>query len=236
MMPAVGVSTITVIIPVLNRPASAAPVVASILKAQRVPTDIVFVCSPDDNAQLDACLATGQQTIITPWAGGKGDYARKINLAAASTETPWVFTGADDLVFHDGWDDIALAEPDAVVVGTLDLCNARTRRGQHSTHSLVSRAYIEQGTIDAPGQVYHEGYWHNFCDDEMIETATHRSLYRPSSAVVQHMHPTRGLSPDDDTYRLGMLHWNDDRATFFHRRRLWRGIVRRRPVRRPRRD
>jgi hypothetical protein len=45
-------------------------------------------------------------------------------------------------------------------------------RGEHSTHPIIVRSYIEgQGAIDEPGKALHEGYWHNFVDDELIGTA-----------------------------------------------------------------
>jgi hypothetical protein len=44
--------------------------------------------------------------------------------------------------------------------------------GRHSTHSLVTRDYVERfGTIDEAGVVLHEGYPHEFVDDEFVQTA-----------------------------------------------------------------
>lgn len=227
-------ATIVVIVPVLSRPHRAAPVAESIRDVERVPTDIVFVCSIDDPDEILACKATGEKVVVVPWAGGeRGDYARKINVVAATTEHPFLFTAADDLRFTSGWDEQVLEAAESArpprlvgVVGTDDHCNPRTRRAHHSTHSLIVRAYVdEHGTIDGDG-VYHEQYWHNFCDDELVGTARHRRAYAPSRAVVEHLHPAHGRGPMDDTYRLGMARFAADRATFRERRRLWAGIRR----------
>ncbi len=87
----------------------------------------------------------------------------------------------------------------------------------------MSAAYVELGTIDQSDAVYHDGYWHNFCDDELIQTARSRGMYRPSLAVVEHLHPDRDRTLDDDTYALGRVHFHDDRRLFIHRSNLWAG-------------
>lgn len=216
---------IAIIIPVLGRPQRAQIVADSIFAAKAVSTDVVFVCTPGDTEQISACVATGERVLTTSWTGGRGDYARKINLGFEETDAPFVFTGADDLVFTDGWDLLVLAEAakggNLGVVGTIDLCNPRTAQANHSTHSLVSRRYADEfGTIDGTG-ILHPGYWHNFCDDELVETARARRRYRPSAAVVRHMHPMRSLAPTDDTYKLGAAHFHEDRQRFRKRRQLW---------------
>ena len=212
-----------IVVPVLGRPGNAAPLVESALSHAGVQTEVLFVCSPGDYDQIAACKKTGQRTIVIHRPPERGDYARKINIGASATLAPWVFTGADDLRFTDGWDITAIAEAErsrAGVVGTIDMCNPKTNRAVHSTHSLIASWYVREGTIDQPGAIYHEGYWHNFVDDELIATARMRRQYAPSRAIVQHLHPMRGTSPNDDTYRRGQLYFADDRALFQRRRAL----------------
>lgn len=215
---------IAILVPVLDRPHRAAVVAASIREAQTVDTQVVFVCTPGDDAEIAACLATDEMVVVTDWQGGQGDYARKINLGLHNTDAPYVFTGADDLTFTPGWDAAALAcgARGAGVVGTVDQCNPRTRNARHSTHSLVRRDYaVEQGTVDAPGLIYHPGYFHNFCDDEAVATAIARGEYAPCRrSVVVHNHPMCGQQ-SDDVYRLGLAHFDDDRALFRARTSLW---------------
>lgn len=231
-MPGVSVPTISILLPVLRRPAAALPVWESIAESASVPTEVIYLCSPRDGREQDACeqvvnggsggLLTGM-VVVVGWKPGQGDYARKINFGFQVAQAPFVFTGADDIRFTPGWDRLALqaAGDGGGVIGTDDQCNPRTRGSRrHSTHSLVRRAYIDEhgGTIDGtPGVVLHDGYWHNFCDDELVMVARYRSVYRPSSAVVRHLHPMRKTAPMDATYTKGQQRFADDRLTFGRR-------------------
>lgn len=220
-------------VPVLNRPHRARPLVESIAKATRRDHAVLFVCSPDDDAEIDACseLSTLRSNVYVMTMASppeRGDYARKVNAAlpvALDLGCAWLFTGADDLAFHPGWDEIALRHDGyGDVLGTVDLCNRRTRNAQHSTHSLVRVSYAAaHGTIDRPRSVLHEGYWHNYVDDELLATARHRNVYVPTRAVVEHQHFTnrRSRVTLDDTYRKGQEHFADDRALFHERSHLW---------------
>jgi hypothetical protein len=138
-----------------------------------------------------------------------------------------LFTGADDLHFHPGWYEAARTmvthDPRIGVVGTADLGNARTMDGTHSTHSLVARWYADAGgSVDADHQIYHEGYAHFFCDDELIQTAVARGAYAHAlDAVVEHLHPQVGKSADDATYHRGRATAPLARRRFRKRRPLW---------------
>lgn len=220
-----------VLIPVLNRPARVGPLVESITSAQSLAwTNPVFICSPNDQAEIAAVRDAGLEPLIAGWHPGRGDYARKMNLAFVETVEPYVFLGADDLNFNLGWADVAIAtqmRSGACVVGTNDLGNARTMNGTHSTHTLVHRGYGECGTVDDPGVLLHDGYWHNFVDDEFVQTAVARRTYaHAATAVVEHLHPDWKKGGVDETYRLGKQHFEDDRVYYRQRQRLWtRGRV-----------
>lgn len=223
---------VVVAIPVLGRPERAAPLIESLLGSVAVvPLRPVFVCSPGDDAQIAACIAAvgGQSVIEMNDPPGHGDYAKKINLVVSHFTEPWVFTGADDLCFCHGWADRALehaAYTGKSVIGTNDLGNRRVVAGNHSTHSLVRRSYIdEHGTIDEPGKLYHEGYWHNFCDDELVHTAKARGEWASCrGSWVEHMHPDWQKGDWDDTYTLGKARMNDDAQLFQERKPLWEAL------------
>jgi glycosyltransferase involved in cell wall biosynthesis len=207
----------------------------SVLDSARVATPgarVLFVVSTDDDDlrawindrpdfSIDHVLYTDSPS------GTRGDYARKINAAYRQTTEALLFTGADDLDFHPGWFERAVPMLTAGigVVGTNDRCNLRVRRGQHSTHSLVTRAYVdEHGTIDEPGKVLHEGYIHEFVDDEFIRTAQWRKAFAPAThAIVEHLHPDVGKAPMDDSYRAQGTRMEDGRALFQSRAPLWGG-------------
>lgn len=214
-----------ILVPVLGRPQNVVPLVESIKAATPEPHNIVFIASAGDTDEIEALETAHQDYLVID---EPGTYARKINLGARETSSPLIFTAADDLRFHPGW----LAEArfqlkDGVqVVGTNDLGNQRTIDGVHSTHTLVTRTYIDDpgGVIDGPpGQVLCELYPHEYCDDEFIQTAKARGVYAHAyGSHVEHLHYLWGKGEFDETYELGRRHTREARRTFHRRRRLWR--------------
>lgn len=224
---------IAVLIPVLDRPQRAAPLIESLHASSSLVTEVVFLCSPGDDAQWRAAHETGVTTVTVDFPLDGGDYARKINYGVLCTNAEWIFQAGDDIRFHSHWDEIALARATeaAGVIGTNDLGNPLVKRGMHSTHSLIRRSYIaEQGTIDEPGKALHEGYWHCWVDNELIETAKYRRAYFAARrSHVEHLHHIwpdgegGRKGRDDATYRRGQAHYREDNALYKARRPLWRG-------------
>lgn len=218
--------TCVIVVPVLDRPHRVEPLLESIATATPEPHSTLFVVDPDDFAEQEAIRAAGGEMLVHG-----GSYAQKINAGVRATDEPWIFFGADDLSFHAGWLSSALGLVDAVmvtqirdigVVGTNDLGNRRVVAGDHATHSLVARWYADLGAIDGGGPL-HEGYNHNFVDDEFVETAKARHKWAfDECSVVEHMHPDWGKGQTDETYSKGRATFRDDRA-YFHRvrRPLW---------------
>lgn len=205
----------------LGRPHTVEPLLDSIHEA--TPTArVLFLVSPEDVEVHDAIDKADLQRLTVPWR--PGDYQRKINEGYRHTDEPLLFTGACDLRFHPGWFEECAAQMvgHVGVVGTNDLCNRRTRF-HHSTHSLVTRDYADLGTIDQPRTIYHEGYPHEFCDDELVETAKRRGAYvHARDAIVEHLHPMNGQAPMDELYAQQGERIAAGRALFRERRRLWR--------------
>lgn len=221
-------STCAVFVPVLDRPQRAEPLVRSLLESGADAT-LYFLCTPGDDAQIAACLdARSSDSVVVllmPFEQAPGDWARKLNYAIGVTTEPWMLLGADDLVFHRDWLNNALGchgRSGACVIGTNDLGNYRVVNAWHSTHPMLSRAYVECGTIDDPTRVLHEGYHHNYCDDEFVQTAMFRETYAHAvDAVIEHLHPDWGKGEWDDTYRLGKARMLDDKGHYESRRHLW---------------
>lgn len=211
--------TVAILVPVLNRPHNVEPLLESIRESTTVDHQVLFVADPDDEPERHALDRAGAVTLLKA-----GTYAEKINHAAGCTSASFVFLAADDLRFHRGWFENAVARMTGRVgvVGTNDLGNRRVIAGEHSTHSLVARWYIDQGTIDEPGKVLHEGYTHCFCDDELVATAKHRGAwaFAPDS-IVEHLHPDWAKGQRDSTYDLGQRNFRHDRRVFHRRRHLW---------------
>lgn len=155
-------------------------------------------------------------------------YSDAINQGWKRTSEPYVFLGADDLVFHEGWLDAALEvmRGDVRVVGTNDMHNPFVLAGKHSTHSLIDRRYVKQTgcVIDRdPGQILFP-YRHQYTDSEMVETAIHRGVFAPClDARVEHRHPDFGTRSPDEIDRRTRAHWREDFDLFMERRPLWHG-------------
>jgi hypothetical protein len=219
---------IDICIPVLSRPQNAQPVVDSIIRSTTVPHTITFVCSPDDHLQQEAAWMTDQTVLIVDWYPGPADFARKHTYAFGRLEGDWFFAGADDLEFTPGWDTEALAVAErtsASVIGTNDMANPKVMKGQHSTHSLLRRSYIEDTGAtwhDGPGVVYSDAYDHQRVDDEMVAAAKMRGVWAFASAsVVKHHHPVFDKTVRrDETYEKAMAKGKEDTEVFNRRRSL----------------
>ena len=211
---------IDILIPVLSRPQNAAKVAES-LKVTKESYRLLFICSPRDTAEIEACQKVGE-TLIVDWQPGKGDFARKINEGFRRTDSEWVFQGADDIIFHEDWDLHALkvARRGKRVIGTNDLHNPSVRRGTHSTHTLFARAYIEEspGTVDGSDPVFWEGYDHQFVDVEFVEVAKRRKEWAMAKrAIVEHSHPHWGNAERDKTYLKAFRAHGHDRRLYLQR-------------------
>lgn len=212
---------IDILIPVLDRPANAEKVAKS-LEVTREPYRLVFICSPRDSAEIDACKKIAE-TLIVDWSPGKGDFAKKINEGFRKTDAEWVFQGADDIIFYPGWDQAALrvaAKKQKRVIGTNDKHNPSVRRGLHSTHTLFARSYVEErpGTVDESDPVFWEGYDHQYVDLEFIEVAKRRREFAyAQQAIVEHFHPHWGNAERDKTYLKAFRAHGQDRRLYMQR-------------------
>jgi hypothetical protein len=220
--------SIEILIPVLARPARAAPLIQSLrgsLRREETEVRELFLCTEGDQAELEELARHGFRHLVLPGPRQPGDYARKINHGARHSDADWWFLGADDLNFRPGWLRHCLNQHDvsgALVIGTNDLGNLLVKRGRHATHSLVHRSYLEQGTIDEPGKLLHEGYAHNCVDVEFVETAMHRGVWSfAREAEVEHLHPLWRKGAHDATYTLGQQGHLRDRELLRERGRLW---------------
>lgn len=214
---------VAIIVPLLRRPWRVAPLLGSITATTTVPHEVVFACTPSDLATIDAVRAERHDPLLVPWHP-KGDYARKIQAGIDATDSPYVFTGADDLKFHPHWFENAAKLMDGTVgvVGTNDLCSKRVMAGEHGTHFLVARWYIDLGTFDEPGVLFHHGYVHEFVDDELVGTAKKRGAWaHAADSVVEHLHPMNGGAPMDDLYAAQRSRMGRSKALYLRRRQQW---------------
>lgn len=196
---------VAVLVPVLNRPQNAAPLIRS-LRATTSLATVVALCSERDDEK--AWLEADADLVL--YDPDRTTFAEKINDGfRATSELPWIFVCGDDVRFHPGWLDQALQVAhltESAVVGTNDLGNPRVMSGEHATHMLISRRYVDEvgASWDGPGIVCHEGYRHWYVDDEIVTVAKQRGMFTVAlGSIVEHLHPIWKKAEDDDTYRLG---------------------------------
>lgn len=225
---------VAVVVPVLGRPQHAEPFMRSLTASTGLATAYA-VCDADEDDVIEAWRAAGA-TVLTrevdwpiegdadsPVVARPGSFAQKANLAYQATTEPWLLLVGSDVKFHPGWFDHALHVADVLegsVVGTNDLANQRVMKGEHATHVLIRRSYIDEvgASWDGPKVVAHEGYRHNFVDDEIVLAAKQRGVFQPAlGSVVEHLHPIFGKGENDDVYELGRSFAEQDRALFQQR-------------------
>lgn len=213
---------LVILVPMLGRSRHIDPLVESVVDTV-CGARILFLCTHGDDEVINHIESRELEYTIVP-RHPIGDYARKINYGVRATTEPLIFLGASDLKFHPNWYQNAtrLLDTGIGVIGTNDLGSPRVIRGDHSTHSLITREYANLGTIDDPTKVLHEGYWHEYVDDEFIETARKRKAYRSATdSHVEHMHPNWGKAQVDGMYSQQQVRMRVGRGLYQARRRLW---------------
>ena len=206
---------VAVVVPVLRRPQNAAPFMRS-LRASTGLATVYAIADDDDPETAEAWAAAGAQVIV----GDKVTFAKKFNLGYTKTSEPWLFLTGDDVKFHPGWLDHAQHVADilkADVVGTNDLGNARVMAGDHATHMLIRRSYVDEvgASWDGPGVATHEGYRHWYVDNELVDAAKMRGVWQMAlGSVVEHLHPIWGKAENDEVYELGQSTTEADAKLF----------------------
>lgn len=213
---------VAILVPMKGRAHRVAPLLESVHRATPRPWRVMFIPDPGDDEVIGA--VTPYLSSVVTMLVLAGNYATKINAAVRATSEPLLFFGADDLEFHPGWLAAAkrLLSDEVGVVGTNDLCSRRVMAGEHATHPLVARWYTELGTVDDTTKVLHDGYPHEWVDDEFIGTAKHREAFASApDSIVEHLHPMVGKAPMDDLYAAQRNRMRAGRKLFKQRRRLW---------------
>ena len=205
---------IALLIPVM-RAEKIAALIENIDRTTDAPHQIYWACTKPSEC-CDVLLGLGEFVYTD-----EGDtWGHRINRLFDLTKEPYVFLGADDVRFHEGWDEHALKAIDSIqgVVSVNDLSNP------NGTLALVSRRYInnQSGCVDTPGVVIYPGYSHNFSETELFETARRRGRFAYcATSIVEHVHPDANKAEDDEIYQLGRARLEEDKALFNSRRHFW---------------
>ena len=208
-----------VIVPVLGRPANAEPFMASLRASGADLAKVYAVADHSDDETARAWVSAGAEVILYPDEGKPGTFAEKVNYGYKLTREPWLFLAGDDVKFEPQWLDHAqqASRDGAHVIGTNDLHNPLVIAGEHATHMLIRRNYVDErgASWDGPGNVCHEGYRHWFVDNELVQVAKDRGVWAfAKHAKVEHLHPMWGLAENDATYELGQSHVEQDKALY----------------------
>jgi glycosyltransferase involved in cell wall biosynthesis len=241
---------VDVIVPVLHRPQNVKTLMES-LTATTGLANAYFVCESGDTEEIAEVKKYGARALEHP-----GTFAEKVNwaydfltvddtwtaeAAEAQDKVPWILLVGDDVRFRPGWLDQAMEVArryNGEVIGTNDLANSRVMRGEHATHMLIRRDYIDKvgASWDGPGIVCHP-YHHWYVDDEIVCAAMQRNVFQSAlGSQVEHMHPLAGKAELDDVYRLGEAHVKEDQAEFESRARAQLGMSSGQPNRATRRQ
>jgi GT2 family glycosyltransferase len=203
---------VAVVIPSVNRPEQLKRNLEQLLTTAP-DAEVVLVLQPEDKASRD--VAKEFSVIVADQEPGVGPVAAW-NVGAAKTNAKNFVLGADDLWFHDGWYEEALAQMAGVnnygVVGLNDLS---PWEGRLATHYMISRAYA---VCEWGGVIVCPHYKHYFLDNEATERARRDERYVwAENAIAEHMHPAWKKAVVDDVYSLGQEQGKDDGAVFQRR-------------------
>lgn len=132
----------------------------------------------------------------------------------------YLFLGADDVVFHQGW----LSAAHAVMNDADQVVSVNDTLTDEGTLALVSRRYVElySGVCDEPNTVIHPGYRHCYSERELYDTARARGRFAyAAESVVEHNHWLAGKSELDSIYQDGENAKRNDQLIFETRRQAW---------------
>jgi len=206
---------VAIFIPTLYRAHNLPRLIDSLNRTGDFTPYLMFPCDDADT------LNFARDNRISYWCD-QGDmrYVKRIQFMYENTTEPWFLTGSDDIVFHPGWYEAAQPYMETnTVISFEDLCNPNVP----GTNFLISRKYIEtlSGVFDAPNTVLHQGYYHNFCDNELVGTARKRGMFFKCSGIIEHFHHTVGKAANDMIYEMAQANFHNDAALCHSREHLW---------------
>lgn len=207
-----------VLVPTLARPHRIRALVANVHAATPEPHVLRFCTSDPETLRILEEL--GEWCLDDSDDPDKRYVTRMNKLVRALDDERTIFFGSDDVRHEPGW----LGEALAVMAGGPDVVVVNDLHNPEGTQAVVRREALDRLVFDEPGNAFHSGYLHNFCETEQYATAARRgALGRAYRSVVRHLHPAtlgRDAVAWDETYELGQRDYEVDEARF--RRRMAR--------------
>jgi glycosyltransferase involved in cell wall biosynthesis len=223
-------SRVAVLVPCMNRPGNVPRLVESFNATNDGTASLFYICDEDDTAQIEAVEAAGAEWLP---ANRGTSFACKINAGYTQTAHSWIFVTGDDVEFTPGWIEAARELSDRYdVIGTNDsepgrVRNPKVANGSHADHFFVRRDYVadEGSSLEGPGLVMAESYFHFYSDVEVIQLAKALGKFTPclESRVIHH-HPgydgREDLRQADPVYMKAVEHSESDAISFKRRAAL----------------
>ncbi len=210
---------VAIVVPVMRRPQNAERFTKS-LRESDADAEVFAVYDAEDAATREAWEAAGAWMVL---AETGESYACKVNWAFQFVTTPWVFICGDDVIFDPEWFKpiryIINRQPEIRVIGVPDGSGSTA---DFAPHFLLAADYVtERGASwDGPGVVCHEGYRHNYVDNEIIDVAKKRGVWHLCrTSLVEHLHPAWRKGEWDEVYKIGVDSAPADAALYERRMR-----------------
>lgn len=202
----------------MRRPHNAAPFMKSLAASDAGPHTVYAVADPDDIDTQEAWGDAGAHLLVSQ----RGHtFANKVQHAYLNTVEPWLLLVGDDVWFHPGWYQAALAVSDGFsLISTNDCGNPFVMAGERATHPIIRRTWVDESgaSWDGPGVIAHEGYAHQFVDCEWsVKAHDDRVFVYAPDCRIEHLHPTWGHGGLDDVYLLGQSSTAADHRLFTER-------------------
>lgn len=195
---------IAVLIPTFKRVAKLKPLLENFTKFS-TQSNLYFLIEPTDTETITALNALKSSFKFEVFEVA-GEYVKAINYGYKNTSEPFIFCGADDIFFTQGWEDKLLGvmkdEKINVTGGVDDWACSQT--GVHISHPLLRRSYCQTQGASWGGnteELYYSGYRHYQCDIEMENLALTRGCLKVcKDCTIEHIHFVNGKAPHDFTY------------------------------------
>lgn len=157
----------------------------------------------------DSLFKTHEATVDVLWLGERKSYAQVQNFMAKEIDG-WdvLICGADDCWPDKGTELIGKAAkevPEAILWAADGLFN------QQPTHPIITR-----GWYDKYRQIFDEGFYHNFCDtDLMVRTSREHEIVDCRSFITfDHRHPLGTGAKKDSLYKWADSMFRNDKIYF----------------------
>jgi glycosyltransferase involved in cell wall biosynthesis len=219
--------SVTVLVPAVNRPENVKRLVESFNATNDGTANLLYLVDADSTEQKLAIEEAGARWEVCDRGTS---YAAKMNYGFDHSDSDWVFLAGDDVEFTAGWIEAARKMSDRYhIIGTSDSEPGRVRNplvaaGKHADHFFVRRQYVidEGGSLEGPGILAPEAYYHWYTDKEMIQLAKARGVFTPClDSVVIHHHPgydgREDLRASDPTYMKAVEFSEMDEIAFRRR-------------------